>query len=196
MRKILVCFLFAAISTAAVAQKNYTEQLLKFQQAYVDSHEVVKGKDRAAIHFYPVNNRYHVPAKFERIQDSIGFMMATSGKTPKKFFRYGLLVFSIEGHPCKLTLFQSEQLKADPAWKNYLFLPFTDLTSGEESYGGGRYLDIRIPEISNHTLWLDFNKAYNPYCAYTIGYNCPIPPRENDLPIPIRAGEKQFSIAH
>ncbi len=84
----------------------------------------------------------------------------------------------------------------DTAYKNYLFLPFTDLTSGNRSYGGGRYLDFLMEDIKSNTLIIDFNKAYNPYCAYTTGYNCPIPPRENDLPVAIPAGEMEYSKAH
>ncbi len=82
---------------------------------------------------------------------------------------------------------------SDSVYKDHLFLPFTDLTSGEESYGGGRYIDLETTGIINNRLVIDFNKAYNPYCTYSDGYNCPIPPRENDLPVAIRAGEKAFA---
>jgi len=81
-------------------------------------------------------------------------------------------------------------------YADYLFIPFTDNTSGNESYGGGRYLDYKISDIKNNKLLLDFNKAYNPYCAYTTGYNCPIPPAENDLKVAIKAGEKAFEKKH
>lgn len=67
---------------------------------------------------------------------------------------------------------------------------------GTESYGGGRYIDCVINDIRNSTLMLDFNKAYNPYCAYVTGYNCPIPPREKDLPVAIHAGEKNYGKPH
>jgi uncharacterized protein (DUF1684 family) len=81
----------------------------------------------------------------------------------------------------------------DKTYRNYLFIPFTDSTSGEESYGGGRYLECFAGDIGYNLLDLDFNKAYNPYCAYGAGYNCPIPPKENDLPIAIKAGEKNYA---
>ena len=78
--------------------------------------------------------------------------------------------------------------------KDYLLVPFGDATSGFESYGGGRYMDFNIPDIKNNKVVLDFNKAYNPYCAYVSGkYNCPLPPRENELPVAIFAGEKTFT---
>jgi len=75
-----------------------------------------------------------------------------------------------------------------PIYKNHIFIPFTDLTNGEETYGGGRYIDATIPKGKSITL--DFNYSYNPYCHYTEGYNCPIPPKENFLDIKIKAGEK------
>ncbi len=85
----------------------------------------------------------------------------------------------------------------DPKFKDELFIPFTDLTSGESSYGGGRYIDINVNDIVGGSFELDFNKAYNPYCAYVTGkYNCPIPPKENNLSVAIQAGEKIFGKAH
>ena len=75
-------------------------------------------------------------------------------------------------------------------YEDYLFLPFLDNTNGEESYGGGRYVEARIPE--GDTIIIDFNKAYNPYCAYNEKYSCPIVPRQNYLPIEVKAGVKAF----
>ena len=78
-------------------------------------------------------------------------------------------------------------------YRDYLGLMFTDKTSGKETYDAGRYIDFNIGDIKNDKLVIDFNKAYNPYCAYVKGkYSCPIPPRENYLPIAIEAGEKNF----
>jgi uncharacterized protein (DUF1684 family) len=78
-------------------------------------------------------------------------------------------------------------------YKNYLFIPFTDATSGTHTYEGGRYIDISIPEITDNKIIIDFNKAYNPYCCYTPGYSCPIPPKENALTIAINAGEMKYT---
>jgi uncharacterized protein (DUF1684 family) len=73
---------------------------------------------------------------------------------------------------------------------DYLFIPFTDLTNGHGSYGGGRYLDLTIPPAGTTTMVLDFNRAYNPSCAYNVAYSCPVPPPENRLAIAIPAGVK------
>ncbi|MEI9956742.1 MAG: DUF1684 domain-containing protein [Ferruginibacter sp.] len=93
----------------------------------------------------------------------------------------------------QLTVYQSKSLTKNDQYKDYLFIPFTDATSGDESYGSGRYIDILTTDIKNNTVTIDFNKAYNPYCAYTTGYNCPIPPRENYLIVAVKAGEKSFA---
>jgi uncharacterized protein (DUF1684 family) len=87
-----------------------------------------------------------------------------------------------------LLLEKNVKLSKNKAYKNYLFIPFKDKTSGNETYGGGRYLDVTVP--NSELTWLDFNTAYNPYCAYSYRYSCPIPPTVNTLPIEIRAGEK------
>jgi uncharacterized protein (DUF1684 family) len=194
MKHLLIIILFlCCISTCLQAQpKNYIQNIKVYQKAYVQSHEVVLKKDKKYFRFFPANENYKVVAKFKKLTDTVGFIMKTSGTKDKKFFRYGTIHFTLNDRPLQLTLYQSQLLMTDTVYKNYLFLPFTDLTSGEESYGGGRYLDPLLDEIKDNSIIIDFNKAYNPYCAYTTGYNCPIPPRENDLPIPIKAGEKAF----
>ena len=179
--------------TFTEAQVPYARSIQKFQREYVVNHEVVTNKDKKFFRFYPPSSDYKIEATFTRIWDTTGFMMPTSGREPKRYFRYGYIRFSLQGKNLQLTVFQSKDLMTDPTYRDYLFLPFTDLTSGEESYGGGRYIDLAMKDIKSNKLMIDFNKGYNPYCAYSSGYNCPIPPRENDLPIAIRAGEKQFA---
>ncbi len=78
----------------------------------------------------------------------------------------------------------------------HLFLPFTDLTNGDQTYGGGRYIDLSRADVEKKEVWIDFNHAYNPWCAYSDGYNCPVPPRENALPVAILAGEMMYSGPH
>jgi len=91
----------------------------------------------------------------------------------------------------KLAVFQNKKMLDLSQDTNLLFVPFRDGTSGKETYGGGRYFDCEIPPIGNSIL-LDFNKAYNPYCAYNPRFSCVIPPEENRLKIKIEAGEKLF----
>jgi uncharacterized protein (DUF1684 family) len=190
-------FFFSFGCSISFGQQSYVDSLKKYQQDYVKGHDVVKGNDKQAMHFFPVNANYRVNARFERTEDSPWFGMKTSGTKIKAHRIYGVLHFAIHDTVVKLNAYQSEELMKMPEYTDYLFLPFTDATSGEESYTNGRYIDLRVNDIVNDHYTIDFNKAYNPYCAYVSGkYNCPIPPPENTLPVAIRAGEMVFTKSH
>jgi uncharacterized protein (DUF1684 family) len=195
-----ILFLAAGIFICgfASAQKKdpYTESIKAYQKMYIDSHEVVKGKDKKHFRFFPINKDYNVTGYFERIVDTVGFTMNTSAGTVKYFYKYGRLDFMIGEKEFILYVYQGKDLMVTEQYKDYLFVPFTDATTGNESYGSGRYLEFYKRDIENNTLQLDFNKAYNPYCAYSTGFKCPIPPRENRLNIAIKAGEMNFGKAH
>lgn len=137
--------------------------------------------------FFEFNQSYQVTAKFEKKKGKKFFMPTSNGRF-SAYRRYGYLYFTINNERCTLAVYQNLDLKSIKQYKNYLFLPFRDNTNAEKSYGGGRYLDLTIPE--GDTLLLDFNLAYNPYCSYSHRYSCPIPPTENTLKISILAGEK------
>src|SRR5690606_27020815 len=114
------------------------------------------------------------------------FQMPTTTDRKPYYVTYGKVYFSLKGKEYKLDLFQNLELSADPEYRNYLFAPFTDETNGRSTYGGGRYLDLRIPAAE--VMIIDFNQAYNPYCAYNGKYSCPIPPEQNHLEVEITAG--------
>ncbi len=116
--------------------------------------------------------------------------MKTSTSRLPEYRKYGQLHFHLGGKPLVLTVYQNLELIRQEKYRDYLFIPFTDETNGHASYGGGRYLDFRIPATPRVTL--DFNLAYNPYCAYGGAYSCPIPPAENALPLAVEAGEKTY----
>lgn len=141
------------------------------------------------LNFYHPNEDFKVQAKFKKKIGKV-FDMSTSSGMLKKYRKYGTLTFKIKGNKYKLAVYQSMKFLNHPIYKNMLFIPFTDLTNYETTYAGGRYMDISI--IKGKTTTIDFNYCYNPYCAYTTGYNCPIPPLENHLKIKIEAGEKSF----
>ena len=174
------------------AQQAYIRQVKTFQTDYVANHEVVNRKDKKYFQFFAIAPTFRVNAVFEKINDSIGFTMQTSGNITKHYYKYGRVSFTLKDTVLQLFLYQSKDLLKNEKYKDYLFIPFTDLTSGDDSYGSGRYLDFIIDSIKNNSLVLDFNKAYNPYCAYATGFRCPIPPKENHLPVKILAGEKTF----
>lgn len=140
--------------------------------------------------FFPTDESYKVVAKFERTEDAPIFEMQTSTDRKPLYTQYGIAYFSIDGKEFSLRIYQNQKLMLDPEYVDYLFLPFNDLTNGNETYDAGRYIDLTIPK--GDSIVIDFNKAYNPYCAYNDDYSCPIPPRENDLPVEIKAGILSF----
>jgi uncharacterized protein (DUF1684 family) len=116
--------------------------------------------------------------------------MKTTKERRPIYVKYGELAFTIDGKPLKLNLYKNIELSKKEEFKDYLFLPFSDTTNGKESYIGGRYIDMKVPK--GDTVAIDFNTAYNPYCAYNYKYSCPIVPLENVLDIEINAGVKKF----
>jgi len=200
MKKIFllaITAIFLSLFANAQDDESYSDSIAHYWTHYIRYHEVVKEKDQQYIKIFPLNKAYHVKATVEMQPNSPWFTMNTSGKLKKDYRIYALLHFTINDTALTLELLQSRQLLGSTDYADYLFLPFTDLTTGESTYESGRYIDIRQNEIlENNTVWVDFNKAYNPYCAYTTGYNCPIPPRENNLPVAIPVGEKKYGKPH
>lgn len=142
----------------------------------------------AGLSFYPTSYAACVVARFERDSLAQPFAMETSTAQRPLYRKYGTLRFELNGQPLQLTVYQSLELLNKAGFEDYLFVPFTDRTNGRGSYGGGRYLDLRQREIQRGQVLLDFNRAYNPYCAYRNIYSCPVPPAENRLPVAIEAG--------
>lgn len=140
--------------------------------------------------FFPAKPEYFVKARFVPNPDPLPFGMETTTDRRPEYLKYGEAHFTLEGHDIVLEIYQSASLREMEEFKEYLFLPFKDLTNGVETYGGGRYIDLKIPE-GEHIL-IDFNKAYNPYCAYNHRYSCPVPPKANHLIIRIPAGVKSY----
>ncbi|MDO7850037.1 DUF1684 domain-containing protein [Hymenobacter convexus] len=138
--------------------------------------------------FYPTRYGYYVAATFVRDSTSRPFAMETSTARRPTYRKYGELRFMLDGKPRRLSVYQNYDLLKRPGLEDYLFLPFTDLTNGHGSYGGGRYIDLRIPPRGTTVMQIDFNKAYNPSCAYNHGYSCPVPPPENRLSVAIPVG--------
>lgn len=153
----------------------------------------LKDKDRKhfeGLDFFKFDSTYVVNARLERTPNSKWFNMKTTTDRVSKERVYGVLHFELKGEKYKLNVYQGKDLMKEEGFEDYLFLPFLDETNGLESYGGGRYIDARIPD--GDTMIIDFNKAYNPYCAYNDKYSCPIVPRENYLKTRVEAGVKAF----
>ncbi|MDX1271293.1 DUF1684 domain-containing protein [Bizionia paragorgiae] len=154
----------------------------------------LKAKDRKSfksLDFFKYNDEYVVTATLKRTPESQYFDMKTTTDRLTKSRVYGVLTFQLKGKTFKLNVYQDKDLLTTEGFENYLFLPFLDHTNGETTYGAGRYIDLEIPE--GDTITIDFNSAYNPYCAYDEKYSCPIVPNENYLATEIEAGVKKFN---
>lgn len=137
------------------------------------------------LEYYPPDPAYRVPAELEPAPPGAPTItMPTSTGQQRQMRRAGRLRFNIKGEPLQLSAFYD----LDSQVANRLFVPFVDLTSGKETYPGGRYLDLDPTRTGLYEI--DFNKAYSPYCAYNEEYDCPFPPPENRLKVEVRAGEK------
>lgn len=178
--------------------QDYTAQIDLFRKNYMneflqDKSSPLKKEDLQFLRFYDADSTYKVTANVTILSNESPFAISTFTGTGGKHLRYAVLKFILKGKPLELTVYRSISLSNIPEYKDYLFLPFTDETNGTTTYGGGRYIDLREGDFKNGTLTLDFNKAYNPYCAFGAGYSCPKPPAENNLLTAIEAGEKIFA---
>ncbi|WP_128760383.1 DUF1684 domain-containing protein [Leeuwenhoekiella aestuarii] len=194
LRTFLLAILFVGLYENLTAQSDYENKILQFQKdlnaEYKNPEESPLTPEEQKVfkghQFYPIDSTYRVMAQFYRIENPATIDFATSSGKIKQEETYAIASFELDGKPYQLTIYQSPELRETEEYRDYLFLPFTDYTSGVETYGAGRYIDLRIPE--GETIVIDFNKAYNPFCAYSPNYSCPIPPQVNDLKTEIKAG--------
>lgn len=145
-----------------------------------------------ALEFFDIDENYNIEADFEPTPNTPIFEMPTTTDRLPLYRKYGVARFTLDGKEMELSIYQNQQLMTDFEYKDYLFLPFNDATNGTLTYGGGRFIDLEIPKQGITKIRIDFNKAYNPLCAYNHTFSCPIPPKENNLPIAITAGVKAF----
>ena len=197
--RILLLFVFLAQWQFGFAQDKFDAAVVtKFQSdlnsEYADAKtSPLMAEDLAkfkSLDFYPASEKYFVVAKFVRTKKEKPFEMQTSTDRKPMYIKYGEVFFTIDGSNFKLNVYKNIVLSKQEKYKDHLFLPFSDLTCGNESYIGGKYIDLKIPK--GKTISIDFNTSYNPYCAYNHKYSCPIVPLENDLNIEIKAGVKKF----
>ena len=147
-------------------------------------------KDFNELDFFPIDTSYIVLAKLKFQKDSITFKMQTNTDRLPIYKIYATASFNLKGREFKLNIYQNVKLIQTADFEDYLFLPYTDRTNGNTTYGGGRYIDLEISD--GDTILIDFNQTYNPSCAYNAKYSCPIPPKTNHLDIDINAGVKKY----
>ena len=191
---ILFYTIYGSASADEAQESQYLEEILlerRDKDSFMRSDEQSPLKPEqknnfTGLKYFEPDPAYRIEARVEENKKKDLLVLATSDNKQKPFKKWGYAVFNLDGEEHRLLLLQTAQgLKTEG-----LFLPFADATSANETYGAGRYLDLKMPK--NGKITIDFNKAYNPYCAYTDGFSCPFPPPENNLPVAIRAGEKSF----
>jgi uncharacterized protein len=191
----IIGIIYYSLNDAKPSASAYFAQLNKFRrdknQAFRQGEnsplETQQKTQFDSLKYYPGDRTLAVAVTFTRNAKPDTTLLPMSDNKTEKYLRWGVAKFDINNAPQQLLLF----LKANGT-DSTLFVPFTDLTNGHDTYGGGRYLDAPIPRLDETALTLDFNRAYNPYCAYNNAYSCPVPPAENRLQVAIAAGEKSF----
>ena len=190
-------FWSCSIVSAQSLSENYEASIWKHRRAYkeefLDHPRSPLGKnDTAFVDFYAPDISWNLHARVTLTPEAPVFDLPTYSGQVRKYRQYAQLQLEHKGQAFQLSIYQNISLMRDSAYVDYLFLPFTDLSNGETTYEGGRYLDFKTGDIQHGKLMVDFNKCYNPYCAYSDGYNCPVPPAENRLQLEIPVGEKKF----
>ena len=189
---------FSLIAVHAAAQNAYSDALAEHRAHYkahflTESRSPLTARDTAALDFFSPDSTWRLTARFQRTPNAPAFQLATYSGQTRPYQMYGIFFFERGGRKFTLPVYRNLQLAAQEKYRDHLFLPFKDLTNGETTYGGGRYLDLRTGDIAEDgSAVVDFNKAYNPWCAYSDGFSCPIPPAENELDLAVEAGERQF----
>ncbi len=140
--------------------------------------------------YFPIDQSYLVKARLVRNETPVLFKMPTTTTRLPEYTKYGDIYFSIDGIEYKLEVYQNPEISKRPGYEDYLFIPFTDETNGDETYDIGRYLEFRIPKTDE--VYIDFNLSYNPYCSYSHRFSCPIPPAQNHMATKIIAGEMKY----
>jgi uncharacterized protein (DUF1684 family) len=200
MRYLPVLFLivFAQTVFSQTTDTAFAAEIARHRQEYkehfiAESRSPLTEADTAMLDFFPADPSWRVKTQFIRTLEPQPFDMPTYSGRSAQYQEYGKLTFEKDGKTLSLSVYQNLRLMNSQKYTDYLFLPFKDQTNGDTTYGGGRYMDLKTGDIgTDGVLMLDFNKCYNPWCAFSDGYNCPIPPVVNHLTIEVPAGEKNF----
>jgi len=198
MKKSLLVLSFLCVSVLFAQESKEFKEAKKFQQKLnkefsSKEESPLTEEDLASfesLEFFPIDSNFRVTASLTLHKDSKPFKMKTTTDRLPVYKLYATANFQLNGKDYSLEIYQNEKLLLTPDYEDYLFLPFTDLTNDDSSYGGGRYMDLRLPE--GNSVVIDFNQSYNPYCAYNGKYSCPVPPKLNHLDTKVLAGVKAF----
>ncbi|NVO20875.1 MAG: DUF1684 domain-containing protein [Bacteroidetes bacterium] len=187
-----------AQQAAQKQESDFTNEIIKQRKQKDKEFANEKGSpipddEKKAFHglkYFEPDPNFKVLARLVKFDNPFHFKMKTTTDRLPEYSLYGKITFVIKGEEFNLNVYQNIDLLKKPGYENYLFIPFNDLTNGKETYGGGRFMDAEVP--ASDSLIIDFNDAYNPYCAYNHKYSCPIPPEDNSLQIRVEAGEMKY----
>lgn len=203
MKKLSFLFVIFSLFLSAQTKKENLNAIKKFQKElnaeYLNPKESpLRGDNLTNFKkhpFFPANLKYRVTANFSKTENPVSFELPTSSGKFQSYQEFGTAEFEIDGKKYALKIYQNLRLIKMEKYKDHLFLPFRDETNSKETYGGGKYMDLKLP--TGNTIVLDFNLSYQPYCAYNaFDYNCPIVPEENKLPLRIEAGVMYEDVYH
>lgn len=199
MKNILLLILIITIQSCSSQKKRKNsgnssfqkEMNAKFKDATISPLTKKGLKKFKGLSFFRQDDKYRIIAKIVKTPDAPTFSFPTTTDRVAVYKKYGIVSFSIDEKDFELAIYQ--ELKPQLEYIDHLFLPFLDNTNGKTSYEGGRFIDVlTTDESETGTIVIDFNTAYNPYCAYSNRYSCPITPRDNYLDIDIKAGVKAY----
>ena len=191
---IVIIFSFSCREEKRYQDLNLTEYQRQvnnyFKDASVSPLKPTDLKNFQGLDFFEFDSKYVVKAKIEETKESLPFKMKTTTDIPADVRKYADLFFQISDKEFELSVYENLEYEGVEGYENYLFLPFSDETNENETYGGGRYLDLFLN--GSDSIIIDFNKAYNPKCVYDENFSCPLVPRNNFLSTRIEAGIKNF----
>ena len=196
--KQFILLMLSMMYVSNITTDNYKDEIKLWQKEmnaeFKDAEtSPLTNEDRAVfkrLNFYPIDQDFSVKAKLTLNKKPTEFGMKTTTERRPIYIKYGVASFKIKGQDYQISIYQNIELVKRPGYTDHLFMLFTDKTSGKDSYAGGRYIDLKVPQEGE--LLIDFNKAYNPYCAYNHKYSCPIPPNEDYLDTEILAGVMKY----
>ncbi len=199
-KTLIICILF--ISCASLKkQKNYSDELSAYRKTYKsgfleDPRSPLNEDDLKHLDFYPPNQDWKLQCECSKVENAKPFELPTYSGITRTYIAHSKVKCAYKNQDLGFYLYKNLTQPANPLYKNYLFLPFKDETNSIETYGGGRYINLYESDIQDGKIVIDFNKCYNPWCAYSDGYNCPIPPKDNHFELSVLAGEKSYKGNH
>lgn len=176
---------------------SYQESLSQYREEYKkgflnNSRSPLTSDDLIDLDFFPIDESWKLQCTCQKVSDAKPFEMPTYSGVTRTYLLYAVTKCKYKDQKLTLHLYKNIHQPINPLYKNNLFLPFKDFTNNESTYGGGRYINLLDTDIKDGKIEIDFNKSYNPWCAYSDGFNCPIPPKENHIETEVTAGEKNF----